>query len=436
MTGSKTMSRTVLASSAGERTGPEISKLNPDTGQVGDSVKIKGSNFGALRGASTVTFNGTAVTDYVSWGETKIQVRVPEGATTGPVVVTVDGEASSGVTFTVTGPAPAINANGLSPDSGPVGTSVKVKGLNFGASQGESTVTFNGTSATPTSWSDTKIQVPVPVGVTTGPVVVTVDGQASNGVTFTVVTTPTIDEEGLNPDTGQVGDSVKIKGSNFGALRGTSTVTFNGTAVTDYVSWDDTKIQVRVPEGATTGPVVVTVDGEASSGVAFTVTGPAPAINDNGLSPDSGPVGTSVKVKGLNFGASQGDSTVTFNGVAAEPTSWSDTKIQVRGSGGGDDGPGSGDGERTGEQWRDLHRGSSTTADAGHRPVERVGTFRDGDADGERAGRVRAGCGLGGDAKPHGDGGGGDRLQRGVADDPGGRDLGDGDADSDRRCGL
>ena len=329
VTGSETISRATLASSVGERTGPEISKLNPHTGQVGDSVKIKGSNFGASQGTSTVTFNGTAVTDHVSWGDTKIQVRVPEGATTGPVVVTVDGEASSGVTFTVTGPVPVINDNGLSPDSGPVGASVKVKGLNFGASQGESTVTFNGTSATPTSWSDTKIQVAVPVGARTGPVVVTVNGQASNGVIFTVVTTPTIDEDGLNPDTGQVGDSVKIKGSNFGALRGTSTVTFNGTAVTDYVSWDDTKIQVRVPEGATTGPVVVTVDGEASSGVAFTVTGPAPAINANGLSPDSGPVGTSVKVKGLNFGASQGDSTVTFNGVAAEPTSWSDTKIQV-----------------------------------------------------------------------------------------------------------
>ena len=190
VTGAKTVSRTVVASSAGERTVPEISKLKPDTGQEGESVKIKGSDFGALRGASTVTFNGTAVTDYVSWGETKIQVRVPEGATTGPVVVTVDGEASSGVTFTVTGPVPAINDNGLSPDSGPVGTSVKVKGLNFGASQGESTVTFNGVAAEPTSWSDTKIQVPAPVGATTGPVVVTVDGQASNGVTFTVSPRP------------------------------------------------------------------------------------------------------------------------------------------------------------------------------------------------------------------------------------------------------
>ena len=71
------------------------------------------------------------MTDYVSWGDTKIQVRVPEGATTGPVVVTVDGEASSGVAFTVTGPVPAINANGLSPDSGSGGDVGEGEGVEF-----------------------------------------------------------------------------------------------------------------------------------------------------------------------------------------------------------------------------------------------------------------------------------------------------------------
>jgi hypothetical protein len=79
-------------------------------------------------------------------------------------------------------PAPTI-AN-LSPGSGAVGTSVTITGTNFGASQGTSTVTFNGTASTPTSWSATSIAVPVPSGVTTGNVVVTVGGHASNGVSF------------------------------------------------------------------------------------------------------------------------------------------------------------------------------------------------------------------------------------------------------------
>lgn len=47
-------------------------------------------------------------------------------------------------------------------------------------------MTFNGTAAMPTSWSATGIVVNVPAGATSGNVVVTVGGVASNGVTFTV----------------------------------------------------------------------------------------------------------------------------------------------------------------------------------------------------------------------------------------------------------
>jgi len=69
----------------------------------------------------------------------------------------------------------------LTPASGFIGTSVTVSGSNFGATQGTSTVTFNGVSAgTATSWSDTQIVVVVPGGATTGPVVITVNGVASN----------------------------------------------------------------------------------------------------------------------------------------------------------------------------------------------------------------------------------------------------------------
>lgn len=75
----------------------------------------------------------------------------------------------------------------LSPTSGPVTTSVTISGKRFRATQGTSTVSFNGVTATPTSWSDTSITVPVPTAATTGPVTVNVSGLVSNGVTFTVV---------------------------------------------------------------------------------------------------------------------------------------------------------------------------------------------------------------------------------------------------------
>src|SRR5437879_9392875 len=74
----------------------------------------------------------------------------------------------------------------LSQTVGAIGTAITITGTNFGASQGSSTVTFNGTAATPTSWSATSIVVPVPAGATTGNVVVTGKGLKSNGINFIV----------------------------------------------------------------------------------------------------------------------------------------------------------------------------------------------------------------------------------------------------------
>src|SRR5260370_6837376 len=75
----------------------------------------------------------------------------------------------------------------------------------------------------------------------------------------------------LNPGSGVVGTSVTINGANFGATRGTSTVTFSGTATTP-TSWSATSIVAPVPNGATTGNVVVTVRGVPSNGSPFTLT--------------------------------------------------------------------------------------------------------------------------------------------------------------------
>jgi hypothetical protein len=299
---------------------PNIAGLNPTTGPAGTTVTITGSNFGASQGTSTVRFNGTTATP-TSWTASSILVPVPAGATTGSVVVTVGGVASNGLTFTVL-PIPTIS--NLNPTSGPVGASVTITGTNFGASQGTSTVTFNGTAASPTGWTASSIAVPVPAGATTGNVVVTVNGVSSSGTNFTVLPTPTITL--LNPNSGPIATPVTVTGTNFGTSQGTSTITFNGIAATP-TSWSATSIAAPVPNGATTGNVIVTVNGVASSGVAFTVTSTAPSITN--LNPLSGPVGTPVTITGVNFGASQGASTVTFNGTAATPTSWSATSIGV-----------------------------------------------------------------------------------------------------------
>ncbi len=56
--------------------------------------------------------------------------------------------------------APTITS--ISTTSGPVGTVVGLNGTNFGASQGNSTVSLNGTAAASVGWTDTIIDVLVP----------------------------------------------------------------------------------------------------------------------------------------------------------------------------------------------------------------------------------------------------------------------------------
>ncbi|WP_446744587.1 IPT/TIG domain-containing protein [Silvibacterium acidisoli] len=253
---------------------PVISSITPGSAPAGSTVAIIGTNFGSSQGGSTVTFNGVAATSISSWTSTSILVAVPTGATTGNVVITVGGAASAGTAFIVTLPAPIITQ--LSSSSGPVGSTVVIIGSNFGATQGTSTVTFNGTVATSiASWSPTTIVATVPAGATTGSVNVNVNGVESNGESFTVASTGAPVISSLSVSSGSIGTAVTITGSGFGAAQGSSTVAFNGTAAT-ATSWTDTSIATTVPTGATTGDVVVTVNGAASNGESFTVNVPVP----------------------------------------------------------------------------------------------------------------------------------------------------------------
>ncbi len=299
---------------------PSITSLSVSTGTTGTPVTIQGANFGTSQGASIVRFNRGVATP-TAWSAGSITAPVPAGATTGNVVVLVNGSPSNAVPFTV---PPSIT--NLQPPSGAIGGSVTINGNNFGAAQSTSTVTFNGTAATPTSWAVGAVSANVPAGATSGPVVVTVNGLQSNQATFTVTQPPSI--LNLMPTSGPVGAPVTINGSNFGSSQGTSTVTFNTTQATAISAWGPGAVTANVPTGATTGNVFVTVAGVASNGIAFTV---LPTPNIKTLSPTSGKVGAAVTISGTNFGSSQGTSTVTFNGTkVTSVTSWATGTVKVK----------------------------------------------------------------------------------------------------------
>ncbi|WP_190808865.1 IPT/TIG domain-containing protein [Flagellimonas sp. S3867] len=251
---------------------PTIASFSPTEGEVGAQVTITGTNFSATAADNTVKFNGTSATVSTA-STTSLKVAVPEGATTGKISVAVGGKtATSGTDFTVIVPEPEPTIASFSPAEGEVGTQVTITGTNFNTTLSENTVQFNGTDATVSTATATSLTVTVPEGATTGKISVTVGENTATSTDDFTVLEPMVSITSFSPTEGEVGTEVTITGENFSATASENMVHFNGVAAT-VSNATATSLTVTVPEGATTGAIRITVNGQqATSGQNFTVT--------------------------------------------------------------------------------------------------------------------------------------------------------------------
>jgi YD repeat-containing protein len=188
--------------------------------------------------------NGTAVYAYDSVGNLLSISRLSAGA-----VATVD----------------------FTPKSGPIGTTVTILGTGFDATPAQNTVTFNGTAATVTAASTTRLTVTVPAGATTGTIGITSPGgSTSTGTAFTVTAgggTPSISS--VSPDVAAVGAGLTITGTGFDPTPANDRIAVHlKTALAATAS--ATQLTTTVPAGATSGRLVlVTPGGTAEGGDVF-----------------------------------------------------------------------------------------------------------------------------------------------------------------------
>lgn len=266
--------------------GPTITSLSSSSGRVGDEITITGTNFEATRAAgdSYVSFGTVQVSnagDYTSWSATQIKVLVPTNAVTaGDVTVTVGANTSTSKSFTV---LPKITS--ISPDTQEIGNSITINGYTFQTTKGANDKVFFGATEAGGygTWTATSIVVNVPSGISAAQnVKVQLDGSLDSNLAV-FHTKPTISSLDNNRKT--KGDVLTIIGNGFGGVKGTSKVTFDcGTSpdvdAVDFTSWAQTKIEVKIPDSAKTGNVVVTVDGVSSSGQSITIVLPPPDLTD------------------------------------------------------------------------------------------------------------------------------------------------------------
>lgn len=307
--------------------------LTPSAASVGAGTAQRFTATGTFSDNSTEVLssaiwsssNNTAATTTNDWSNQGAAFGVAPGSAT---ISACTGTICGLTPLTVT--TAQLSITSLSPVAGDVGTQVIISGTEFGATQGNSTVTFNGTPAVVSLWGGTAVVVTVPVGATSGNIVVTVGSTSSNGVAFAVTSGPVI--TGISPTEGFVGAPVAISGINFGGAQGSSTVTFNGLAAS-VSSWSNSSIGVNVPTGATTGNLIVTAEGLASNAVPFTVPNIAQIV------PSSGPVGTLITIEGSGFGSTQGSGTASINGTPLQVIRWSDTQVMAAVANGTSSGP-------------------------------------------------------------------------------------------------
>ena len=141
----------------------------PARAAVGAEVTLQGGCFSDVAAENTVTFHGVPATVTRADGR-RLVARVPAGATTGLVTVTVGGTtATSPQSFVVTGPdesAPTVTA--VTPPVVTPGGTVTVTGTGFAAQTADNAVTLNRTRAFPSTVAAGSLTVEVPAGVASG----------------------------------------------------------------------------------------------------------------------------------------------------------------------------------------------------------------------------------------------------------------------------
>ena len=202
---------------------PVISSVIPPVGSPGDTMVIRGSNFGTTRGTNYVEIGGNRITakGYSVWTDGLIKLTIPANVQDGlVVVVTQAGKSKPGFFANEAGIPVAVRRetrttetviSEITPASGSCGTLLTIKGSDFGSNRGESKVFFTANAEESSHsgalgsgqgeltadfdfsvisangfdyeyWSDSEIRVRIPDGAATGGIYVATEKGKSNSV--------------------------------------------------------------------------------------------------------------------------------------------------------------------------------------------------------------------------------------------------------------
>ncbi len=140
----------------------------------------------------------------------------------------------------------------FNPSSGPAGTQVTIIGSGFDQTPAQNDVRFGGVPAIVNSVSATTLEVTVPLGAQSGPIVVEAGGSSAASATDFTVLIPEI--AGFAPLIVNPGDPVLISGANLNLDPGTTSFSVAGSPL-NVVSLSNDEAVVEAPD--TSGQILV-----------------------------------------------------------------------------------------------------------------------------------------------------------------------------------
>ncbi|MCL2793551.1 MAG: IPT/TIG domain-containing protein [Spirochaetaceae bacterium] len=204
---------------------PIIDSIEPEIGQPGDILVIRGRHFGnpaESENSSRITIKPVAasvyiaydrlvLSDYINWENNKISLRIPANVSSGPVFVESRRGKSNQVVFINQKEIPTVLSGPIvpghphiasfEPTAASVSDIITITGSNFGVEKGNSQVFFTLAAANRAetedsfiaassvdfdyiSWTNNEIRLRVPDGASSGRAWVSVNGINSNSFYF------------------------------------------------------------------------------------------------------------------------------------------------------------------------------------------------------------------------------------------------------------
>jgi len=227
---------------------PTIASISPNPIKNGADLTITGTDLDLV---SAVTFSGDVGGTIVSQSSTEIQVTVPDLAVSGPVTVStlanksVASEALNLVKPTITS---------IEPMALIAGNDITITGTDFDLVK--SVIFKNNLTVNVTPESETSITVTVPEAAESGTIkLVTINGDQVESTESLAITTPNTPVITSITDVVYPGEMLVIEGTKLNFVE--SVVFQDDVKATQYGIRSETRIEVYVPENATTGTVTL-----------------------------------------------------------------------------------------------------------------------------------------------------------------------------------